>query len=223
MNDDDVGNLKLLEVSSTLSKGEMILKNLSINLIYSAKFANLCCSSPTSIYNNNNNAHGTANGSCPSADGAAKTDRNEGIMPKKHNTSCKKTKDIAAMAPLVFRLNGPTRGSDRDGVPEVPAAPVDPKTLSERVPVCALSAFIGWLKSTDSPVQEFGISNASLEEMFLAVTKNAAPVAQHNNKASTDCCSCCKKRRPKTSTELDNAIQSTNAIFTLKYTKLELK
>jgi hypothetical protein len=29
-------------------------------------------------------------------------DRNEGITPKKHNTSCKKTKDIAAMAPLVF-------------------------------------------------------------------------------------------------------------------------
>ena len=130
---------------------------------------------------------------------------------------------FAAMAPLVFQLNGPMRGIDRDGVPEVPAAPVDPKTLSERVPACALSVFIGWLESTDSPVQEFGISNASLEEVFLAVTKNAAPVAQHNNEARTGCCSCCKKRRPKTSTELDNAIQSTNAIFTLKYTKLELK
>jgi len=102
MNDDDVGNLKLLEVSSTLSKGEMILKNLSINLIYSAKFANLCCSSPTSIYNNNNNAHGTTNGSRPSAGSAVKTDRNEGIIPKKHNTSCKETKDIAAMVTLVF-------------------------------------------------------------------------------------------------------------------------
>ena len=108
-------------------------------------------------------------------------------------------------------------------VPEVPASLVDPNTLSEGVPVCALSVFIEWLGSTDSPVQEFGISNASLEEVFLAVTKNAATVAQHNNEASTGCCSCCKKRRPKTSTELDNAIKSTNAIFTLKYTKLELK
>mmetsp|Transcript_19846 Transcript_19846/g.41616 ORF Transcript_19846/g.41616 Transcript_19846/m.41616 type:complete len:287 (+) Transcript_19846:1283-2143(+) len=70
-------------------------------------------------------------------------------------------------------------------VPEVPASLVDPNTLSKGVPVCALSVFIGWLESTDSPVQEFGISNASLEEVFLAVTKNAAPGAQHNSKTHT--------------------------------------
>jgi hypothetical protein len=116
-----------------------------------------------------------------------------------------------------------SKGDESLRVPEVPAALVDLNTLSEGVPVHALSAFIGWLESTDSPLQEFGISNASLEEVFLAVTKNAAPGAQHNNKTHTGCCSCCKKRWPKTSTEVDNAIQSTNAIFTLQYTKLELE
>jgi len=78
-----------------------------------------------------------------------------------------------------------SEGDESLRVPEVPAALVDPNTLSKGVPVCALSAFIGWLESTDSPVQEFGISNASLEEVFLAVTKNAAPGAQHNSKTHT--------------------------------------
>jgi hypothetical protein len=108
-------------------------------------------------------------------------------------------------------------------VPEVPASLVDPNTLYKGGPVCALSVFIRWLESTDSPVQEFGISNASLEEVFLAVTKNVAPGAQHNNETLTGCCSCCKKSWPKTSTEVDSAIQSNNAIFTLQYTKSELK
>ena len=40
--DDDAENMKLLELSSTLSEGKMILKNLSINSSYSAEFADLC-------------------------------------------------------------------------------------------------------------------------------------------------------------------------------------
>ena len=96
-----------------------------------------------------------------------------------------------------------SEGDESLRVPEVPAALVDLNTLSEGVPVHAL---IGWLESTNSLVQEFGISNASLEEVFLAVTKNAAPGAQHNNEMRTGCCSCYKKRWPKTSTEVDNAI-----------------
>jgi ABC-type multidrug transport system ATPase subunit len=41
------------------------------------------------------------------------------------------------------------------------------------VPVAALSAFIGWLEDNNSPIQEFGISNSSLEEVFHALAGHA--------------------------------------------------
>lgn len=97
---DDVGNLKLLEVSSTLSEGKMILKNLSINSSYSAEFADLCGPSPMNASQGNNSS---ANKSKTGEDSML---IDEGKTPKKRNTSNKKTKD--QMAPLVFRLDGLT-------------------------------------------------------------------------------------------------------------------
>ena len=39
----------------------------------------------------------------------------------------------------------------------------------------SLLLFIGWLEGKGCPVEEFGISNSSLEEVFLTVTHNAPP------------------------------------------------
>ncbi|KAL7539642.1 hypothetical protein ACHAXR_009465, partial [Thalassiosira sp. AJA248-18] len=96
MNVDDIGNLKLLEVSSTLSEGKMILKNLSINSSYSAEFADLCASSPT----NNNNSSRMMEG------GADEIVVDPGKTPQRRNTSSKKKNTLDQMAPLVFRMDG---------------------------------------------------------------------------------------------------------------------
>lgn len=74
------------------------------------------------------------------------------------------------------------------------------------VPVNSLSTFIGWLEDENSPVSEFGISNSSLEEVFLAVTRHAGPAEAHDENESSGCCcfgcGCsCGKRRPKTTAE----------------------
>lgn len=115
MNADDVGNLKLLEVSSTLSEGKMILKNLSINSSYSAEFADLCRSSPSGMNNNLNHLANAASLDTSGGEEMMMVDNDEqNKTPKKRNTSSKKTKDIADMAPLVFRLDG-VRGGNSNG------------------------------------------------------------------------------------------------------------
>mmetsp|Transcript_22129 Transcript_22129/g.48128 ORF Transcript_22129/g.48128 Transcript_22129/m.48128 type:complete len:1680 (-) Transcript_22129:165-5204(-) len=87
----------------------------------------------------------------------------------------------------------------------------------EGVPVASLSEFIGWLEDENSPVQEFGISNSSLEEVFLAVThhdhEGPSAAAQHGNE-KRGCCYCCRKGRPKTSTEEEPTMESPNALPT---------
>ncbi|KAL7536544.1 hypothetical protein ACHAXR_007230, partial [Thalassiosira sp. AJA248-18] len=87
--------------------------------------------------------------------------------------------------------------------PETPVALASRVNADEGVPVAALSEFIGWLESENSPVSEFGISNSSLEEVFLAVTHNAGPAsaAQHANQYH-GCC--CRKRKPQTHHAVEN-------------------
>jgi len=96
------GQLPLLHVSSTLSEGKMILKNLSINSSaslrqsYSAEIAELCKPSPT---NDNNDETSTAQ----AKDGTDTTIVDLGKTPRKRNTSEKKlSKDAAS---VVFRLD----------------------------------------------------------------------------------------------------------------------
>lgn len=61
---------------------------------------------------------------------------------------------------------------------------VDPSTLS---------AFIGWLEQEDTPVMEFSLSNSSLEEVFLALTKTHHSVDQPLAEMKSMGC-CCKKK-----------------------------
>ncbi len=82
----------------------------------------------------------------------------------------------------------------------------------EGVPVAVLSEFIRFLEEDDSPVNEFGISNSSLEEVFLAVTKHSTP-----NEASVEeggrggCCSscfcCCRRHQGQLTNEADTMEQ----------------
>mmetsp|Transcript_3349 Transcript_3349/g.6402 ORF Transcript_3349/g.6402 Transcript_3349/m.6402 type:complete len:1761 (+) Transcript_3349:6162-11444(+) len=63
--------------------------------------------------------------------------------------------------------------------------------------VASLTQFLDWLQSPDSPVLEYGISNSSLEEVFLVVTGQntealGGEVDDCDPVATTDvCCSCC--------------------------------
>ena len=84
----------------------------------------------------------------------------------------------------------------------------------EGVPVNVLSEFIRFLEEDHSPVNEFGISNSSLEEVFLAVTKHSTREhARDEEDAPHDCCSCCSCccccRRPQRqlTNEVDNMEQ----------------
>ena len=80
----------------------------------------------------------------------------------------------------------------------------------EGVPVKVLSEFIRFLEEESSPVNEFGISNSSLEEVFLAVTKHSTPEnARDEEDAPRGCCSCCCCRRPQRqlTNEVDNMEQ----------------
>lgn len=79
------------------------------------------------------------------------------------------------------------------------------------VPVAALSAFIGWLEDDSSPIQEFGISNSSLEEVFLAVTRSAPPCSAQHQTNTRGCCFCCRKRQPMSSAEVA-ITECTNAL-----------
>jgi hypothetical protein len=56
------------------------------------------------------------------------------------------------------------------------------------VPLTSLATFLGWLENENSTVKEFGISNSSLEEVFLAVTHNAPPSASRNENDDRGCC-----------------------------------
>lgn len=72
----------------------------------------------------------------------------------------------------------------------------------EGVPVAVLSDFIRFLEAEDSPVNEFGISNSSLEEVFLAVTNHSTPNNAHDEEEKRGgCCSscrcCCRKRHQR--------------------------
>jgi hypothetical protein len=81
----------------------------------------------------------------------------------------------------------------------------------EGVPVAALSAFIGWLEDEDSPIKEFGISNSSLEEVFLAVTRHATSSSAQHQTGTRGCCYCCRKKQHMPSSEVAH-LESTNAL-----------
>lgn len=105
---DDEDNLKLLEFSSTLSEGKMILKNLSINSTYSAEFADLCGQSP-------------ANASISQRGLISNTSRDEGGVsttndrtPKKRNTRGKwRTSGTA------FRIDTASSGGQSLTIPKM--------------------------------------------------------------------------------------------------------
>ena len=59
------------------------------------------------------------------------------------------------------------------------------------VSAASLTSFVGWLEGENSPVEEFGISNSSLEEVFLTVTHNAPPPVASTAASRGGCCSCC--------------------------------
>jgi ABC-type multidrug transport system ATPase subunit len=82
----------------------------------------------------------------------------------------------------------------------------------EGVEPSSLASFIGWIEGEDSPVQEFSLSNSSLEEVFLAVTKNHHPVNQSSNQEmiSKGCC-CCRKNKPQTVAEEVNTANVVSA------------
>ncbi len=92
-----------------------------------------------------------------------------------------------------------------------PYGDVRRKQCTEGVPVAALSAFIGWLEDDNSPIQEFGISNSSLEEVFLAVTGHAPSSSSQHHTDTHRCCYCCGKKRHEPSWE-DANLESTNAL-----------
>ena len=51
---------------------------------------------------------------------------------------------------------------------------------SDGVQANTLSDFVAWLDSDESPVKEYGFSNSSLEEVFLAVTGTHSQAAETN-------------------------------------------
>lgn len=65
----------------------------------------------------------------------------------------------------------------------------------EGVPAQVLSAFVKWLQDDQADIQEWGFSNASLEEVYLAITKHME--ARENPQVRLDelttdvCCPCC--------------------------------
>lgn len=61
----------------------------------------------------------------------------------------------------------------------------------EGVEASSLGSFIGWLEQEDCPVKEFTISNSSLEEVFLTVTKGHQHHDQSTMEAKARCCCCC--------------------------------
>jgi len=82
----------------------------------------------------------------------------------------------------------------------------------EGVPVTVLSDFIRFLEADDSPVNEFGVSNSSLEEVFLAVTSHSTP-NQANDEEDTRrgfcscCCCCCRRHQRQLANEADTMEQ----------------
>eukprot|EP00573_Skeletonema_grethae_P008746 CAMPEP_0201706040 /NCGR_PEP_ID=MMETSP0578-20130828/47609_1 /ASSEMBLY_ACC=CAM_ASM_000663 /TAXON_ID=267565 /ORGANISM="Skeletonema grethea, Strain CCMP 1804" /LENGTH=1815 /DNA_ID=CAMNT_0048194413 /DNA_START=88 /DNA_END=5535 /DNA_ORIENTATION=- len=86
------------------------------------------------------------------------------------------------------------------------------ETNDEGVPVTVLSEFIRFLEADDSPVNEFGISNSSLEEVFLAVTKHSTPnQARVEEGGRGGCCSscfcCCTRHQSQLTNEADSIEQ----------------
>lgn len=60
--------------------------------------------------------------------------------------------------------------------------------------VSSLSDFVGWLEDSESPVTEYGFSNSSLEEVFLAVTHQKDQGAAAPNEDEVDvCCNDCSR------------------------------
>ncbi len=81
----------------------------------------------------------------------------------------------------------------------------------EGVPFAALSEFIGWLEDENSPIQEFGISNSSLEEVFLAVTRDAPSSSAQHQTGTRGCCYFCREKQLMPSSEVTH-FGSTNAL-----------
>ena len=82
------------------------------------------------------------------------------------------------------------------------------ETNEEGVPVTVLSDFIRFLEADDSPVSEFGISNSSLEEVFLAVTNTSTPNTDISDETGCcrccSCCCCCRRHRRQTVIEAES-------------------
>ena len=86
----------------------------------------------------------------------------------------------------------------------------------EGVSITELGSFIGWCEDENSPVREFGISNSSLEEVFLSVTHGFSPAVAQLEQERRGCCGCRKKGPgPRTSSEADVSavLASTNVLF----------
>ena len=110
-------------------------------------------------------------------------------------------------------------GNETDDAPEAHANPTKQKSIEELlgVPIWTLSDFIGWLEDDHSPVSEFGISNSSLEEVFLSVTRDAGPPREsHTNQSRSGCFSCCCCcRPPQHQTHLEEANTNMGSINAL--------
>lgn len=104
---DDAENLQLLELSSTLSEGKMILKDLSINSSYSAEFADLCGPSPA-----NANYATRIDSKTTNDDGSSSTTNDK--TPKKRNNTRERWRrfiETGATTPRALSLNNASAGS----------------------------------------------------------------------------------------------------------------
>ncbi|KAL3787038.1 hypothetical protein ACHAW5_004249 [Stephanodiscus triporus] len=105
--DDDAENLKLLELSSTLSEGKMILNDLSINSSYSAEFADLCGPSPA-----NANYATRIDPKTMNDDGSSNTTNDR--TPKKRNNTRERWRrfiETGVATPRVQSVNNASAGS----------------------------------------------------------------------------------------------------------------
>ena len=119
--------------------------------------------------------------------------------------------DIFADSPYI-ELDSSTSGYSTVTVKKVCKDNVESEEQGDGVPLTSLLAFLDWLENENTLIHEFGISNSSLEEVFLAVTRQAPP---HVPTESNDrgCCffRCCRKKplqTPSESTDAGNASAS---------------
>ena len=117
-------------------------------------------------------------------------------------------KDIFADSLSFVAFDSSTSGYSTVTVKKVLKYVVESEEQGDGVSVPSLLAFIEWLEQDNSLVREFGISNSSLEDVFLAVNRMAPPPASRDEAEVRGCCSprCCRKQEIRTSSELVGAV-----------------